>query len=278
MRVLLAVVVIVALAIFSKRSGVFPTKFEWVVSDTLVVLAGLLGVYTVRQCVSADTGYLDTYVGVARSRSLGTVTAFGIDIVIVLICVNTVGLNLSGLLVGGALTGVVIGIAGQAALSNVIAGLVILFARPINIGMYVTVRAGVFGGVEYSGQVSDITLFHTMLKGIEREVRVPNSAMIGAVVVVRPANIEVNMPVVFPREDDVEAKIIELRDAIADKVKTAGVPQVFLEGATDVGFQVRLRLSVNDEEQRRVIEGIVSRVAHKVAEIVTDDEAKQAVE
>jgi small-conductance mechanosensitive channel len=50
------------------------------------------------------------------------------------------------LLVGGALTGVIVGIAAQQPLSNLFAGLVLLITRPLAVGQWVGIHSGALGG------------------------------------------------------------------------------------------------------------------------------------
>ncbi len=61
------------------------------------------------------------------------------------------------LLVSGAVTGVVLGVAAQQSLGNVVAGLVLLLNRPFQVGQHITVRSGALAG-PYTGQVLSIGL------------------------------------------------------------------------------------------------------------------------
>ena len=61
------------------------------------------------------------------------------------------------LLLGGAIAGVVIGIAAQQSLGNVFAGLVLLMARPFAVGNHIRVRSGALGG-EFYGTVTSMSL------------------------------------------------------------------------------------------------------------------------
>ncbi len=59
------------------------------------------------------------------------------------------------LLVGGAVTTILLGIAGQQSLSNVFAGLVLLLSRPFTVGDYIRLKSGALGGVT-DGLVAEI--------------------------------------------------------------------------------------------------------------------------
>jgi len=236
----------------------------------LVLVAAILAIYAVRTFVRALNDYLDDYLGLGRARSLSTFSSVVLYAIIILFVVGALGRNLSGVLVGGALTGVVVGIAGQASLSNVIAGLVILFARPYSAGMFVTARTGSFGGVEYSGQVWDISLFYTTLRVNELEVRIPNSAMINAVVVQRPREYDVFIPVTLPKATTgVPAVLDRLRAAIENNLEGVVRPRVTLDSITDAGYVVGIRAYVTDDAGRRAIETAIADIVSDVVDAVT---------
>jgi small-conductance mechanosensitive channel len=83
------------------------------------------------------------------------------------------------LVLGGALTGVVIGIAAQQALGNVFAGLVLLIARPFNIGDDICLRSGTFGG-QLTGRVSGMGLTYLTLMTPTGPISIPNSGVLAA--------------------------------------------------------------------------------------------------
>lgn len=100
--------------------------------------------------------------------------------VIVLITVlGMLNVPLDKLLLSGAITGVVVGIAAQQSLGNAFAGLVLLFARPFAVGDYITLRSGAMGG-QYDGEVVAITLMYTVLMTEEGKTSFPNSGVIAA--------------------------------------------------------------------------------------------------
>jgi small-conductance mechanosensitive channel len=100
------------------------------------------------------------------------------------------GVPIGQLVLGGALTSVFVGIAAQQALSNVFAGLVLLFARPFRVGDMVRLRAGALGG-QLDGVVTDIGITYVRLDSGGSIVAIPNSQVLNAVVGPVP-----------PKEDD----------------------------------------------------------------------------
>jgi len=91
------------------------------------------------------------------------------------------GVNVSQLVLGGALTTVFVSIAAQQALGNVFAGLVLVFARPFKVGDTIRLRAGALGGT-IDGIVTDIGITYVRLNADGSVMSVPNSQVLNAVV------------------------------------------------------------------------------------------------
>ncbi|GGL89814.1 mechanosensitive ion channel domain-containing protein [Nakamurella endophytica] len=89
--------------------------------------------------------------------------------------------DVGNLLVGGAVTGVVIGIAAQQTLGNFFAGLVLLFSRPYVPGQRITVHTGAMGG-PFEGVVTVSGLMYTTITTDRGEVRMPNAGLLAAAI------------------------------------------------------------------------------------------------
>jgi small-conductance mechanosensitive channel len=99
-----------------------------------------------------------------------------------ILALSVAGASLQSLAVGGAFTAVVLGLAAQQTLGNVIAGMVLLSARPFRVGERVRLQAGAVGGV-VEGVVSSLGLLYTTLsRGADRYM-IPNNVVLAAVVV-----------------------------------------------------------------------------------------------
>ena len=94
-------------------------------------------------------------------------------------------IDVKQLLVGGAVTGVLLGIAAQQSLANLFAGLVLLFARPFRVGDHVRFRAGALSGT-IEGIVVDISLTYVRLQTDDGPVLLPNAQALAAAVVLVP--------------------------------------------------------------------------------------------
>jgi small-conductance mechanosensitive channel len=89
--------------------------------------------------------------------------------------------NTRSLLVGGAVTGVVIGIAAQQSLGNFFAGLVLLVARPYVPGQRIIVRSGGLGG-PFEGIVTATGLVYTTLLTDSGPINLPNSGLLASAI------------------------------------------------------------------------------------------------
>lgn len=92
--------------------------------------------------------------------------------------------SVSSLLVSGAVTGVIVGIAAQSTLANILAGLVIMTLRPYTLGQRITCRSWMFSGAEYTGVVEELNLFYTVLRDGEITRVLPNSTTVVAAVTI----------------------------------------------------------------------------------------------
>ncbi|MCO8269331.1 mechanosensitive ion channel family protein [Actinoplanes sp. TRM 88003] len=104
----------------------------------------------------------------------------GYLITVFVVC-DLVGIGLRNLLVGGAVTGVILGLAAQPVLSNLFAGLVLLFARPYVPGQQVRVFSGAIGGPHY-GTIVSAGLLYTVLDTADGPLNIPNSALLASAV------------------------------------------------------------------------------------------------
>jgi small conductance mechanosensitive channel len=98
-----------------------------------------------------------------------------------LFALRVLGLGAGELALGGAFTAVVLGLAAQQTLGNVIAGTVLLSARPFRVGERVRLQGGPLGG-QLEGTVSSLGLLYTTLAKGEESVMVPNAVVLNSAV------------------------------------------------------------------------------------------------
>ncbi len=85
------------------------------------------------------------------------------------------------LLVGGAVTTILLGIAGQQSLANVFAGLVLLLSRPFTVGDQIRLKSGALGGVT-EGMVTEIGITYLRIDTEDGVLNLPNSQVLAAAV------------------------------------------------------------------------------------------------
>ena len=85
------------------------------------------------------------------------------------------------LLVGGAFATIIITIAGQQALSNIFAGLVLLLSRPFQVGDVIQLRSGALSG-QIEGTVTEIGITYLRLDTGDNVMSLPNSQVLAAAV------------------------------------------------------------------------------------------------
>jgi small conductance mechanosensitive channel len=92
-----------------------------------------------------------------------------------IMALQNLGVELLPLLAGLSVAGAAVALATQGVLSNVAAGLTIIFTKPFRVGQYVQIV-----GVE--GQVESITLFSTTLSHTDRSlIVIPNRKVVGEI-------------------------------------------------------------------------------------------------
>jgi len=147
-------------------------------SAALFAVLGVIATYGLagksRQLLEPKTG--TSHSGVIRYAILllGGFTTLAITLALFAVPV-------AQLVVAGGLTSVFVGIAAQQALSNVFAGLVLLFARPFVVGEAIRLRAGALGGT-LDGTVTEIGITYVRLDTGGSVVAIPNSQVLNAVI------------------------------------------------------------------------------------------------
>ena len=90
------------------------------------------------------------------------------------------------LVLGGAITGILLGIAAQQTMANLFAGIVLLLSRPFHVGERIRIRSGALGG-QTEGTVTEIGLTYLRLDTSEGILALPNSQVLAAAVGPLPA-------------------------------------------------------------------------------------------
>jgi small-conductance mechanosensitive channel len=133
----------------------------------------------------------------ATAGTVGFVVRLVTVAITLLIALGVAGARPTTLVAGSAFTAVVLGLAAQQTLGNLIAGLVLLSARPFRVGERVRLQAGALGG-PIEGVVSSLGLLYTTLVlGGDDRIMVPNNSVLNASIV----------PLVEPNPVDVVVRL-----------------------------------------------------------------------
>jgi small conductance mechanosensitive channel len=143
-----------------------------------------------------------------------------------LIALRVAGLDPGTLAVSGAIFAVVFGLAAQQTLGNLIAGVVLISARPFKVGDRVKLQAGGLAG-EVEGVVASLGLLYTTLSRGEDAIMIPNNVVLAAAVVPlrEPSSVDLRARL---RPDVMPSTVQELLEAaIVTPVRAA--PHIGLE-------------------------------------------------
>ncbi len=264
---LLLVLLAGALVVYASRRELFGSGLETPVRLATAVVLVILGWALARDAGRAVAPNLYKRMDPGTAGTVGFLLRLATILVVCVAALRIAGLNPQTLAVGGAFTAVVLGLAAQQTLGNLIAGTVLLSARPFRVGERVRLQAGGLAG-QVEGVVSSLGLLYTTLARGEDRIMVPNSVVLGAAVVPlrEPQGVDLRLRLrggVKP--SDVQALLGE-----AISVPLRGVPHVGLEEVD--GDEVVVRVQASPE---RASDG--PRLADELLDAITSVTAERAL-
>lgn len=171
---------------------VFGSRYEgalkepgWSSDDAFLLGSGaaflVAGVVAVRGVSAGARRALRSHADDPRGAPVGFVISAIGYIVVLFSVVRLLGGDLGGLILGGALTGVVVGIAAQQTLGNFFAGIVLLLVRPFGVGDHIVLKSAPLGG-EYEGLIFEMSMFYVHMQTERGPVALPNAGVLAAAV------------------------------------------------------------------------------------------------
>lgn len=160
-------------------------------------------------------------------------------LVVILIVVQTLGINTSSFIALFASAGLAIGMALSGTLQNFAGGLVILLLRPYRVGDYITSQG-------QSGTVASIGLFLTKIHTTDnRTIYIPNNAISSSIVdnYTQSATRRLNWTLSISYGDDVDvarAEIMKMLEADARVLKSPA-PAVYVDALADSSVNLTVR-------------------------------------
>ena len=131
------------------------------------------------------------------------------------------GIDFSGMLVGAGFLGIVVGIAAQQTLGSLLAGFVLMFSRPFEIGDWVQIG-------DEEGIVTDITIVNTRMENFDGEfVVLPNDMVSNSTIINRTkkGRLRLTVEVGIDYEADPERAQEIAVDALSDVNQLLSVPR-----------------------------------------------------
>lgn len=178
------------------------------------------------------------------------------------------GFNLSGILVGAGALSVVIGLGARKTIGRMISGFVLMFTRPFTIGNWVEIGDG------QEGIVTEITIMHTSLRGLDGEVFIMPNDVVGEKPIrnlSRHDTLRLRVEVGVDYDDDTEraetvaCEAIEAIDVVLDEPEPSVISKSFADSA--VLLELRFWIANPTPSSKvQAIDSVVHAVKSRFAE------------
>jgi small-conductance mechanosensitive channel len=235
------------LALYAYRRQLLGPEWDTAVRAFTAIALVILGWQIARDIGRSLGPLLLRRLDTATAGTVGFLIRLVTMLVAVVVALRVAKLEPRTLALGGAFTAVVVGLAAQQTLGNLIAGTVLVSARPFRVGERVRLQGGPLAGT-VEGVVSSLGLLYTILAHGEDAIMVPNSVVLNVAVVPlrEPAAVELRArlrPGVTP---------VDAEELLADAIETPirGRPSITLEELD--GDEVVVRVTA---PQRRAATG-----------------------
>jgi len=181
----------------------------------------------------------------------------------IILALQNLGVELLPLIAGLSVVGAGLALATQGVLSNVVAGLSIIFSKPFRVGEYISI-------VSEEGQVDTITLFSTTLRHTDRSrIVIPNRKIVGEILHNYGTLRQLDIVVGVAYDTEIDSALAAIRQVLQANPRVlqdpAPIVQTALLGDSSVSIAVRPWVQVPDyvaaagELTRAVLEALRSR-------------------
>lgn len=183
--VIASAIALVGLVVSDHFGGLLGTsqhrRVDLVLAVSGAVVFLVFAITAVRATTNDVLGKVPKRLGDARTATLRILCLLAGYVLVTLGALSLLRVPVTHLLLGGVLTGVILGIAAQQVLANAFAGITLLFTRPFGVGDSLVVRSGALGG-RISGTVTGMTLTYVSVTTDQGTVLLPNSAVLAAAI------------------------------------------------------------------------------------------------
>ncbi|MCW2997286.1 MAG: MscS Mechanosensitive ion channel [Solirubrobacterales bacterium] len=225
------------LVLYRHRGQLFGAEWDTTVRTLAAIALVALGWQLARDAGQALGPELMRHLDPPTAGTVGFLIRLFTMITMLTLALRVAGLSPQTLALGGALTAVVVGLAGQQTIGNLIAGTVLLSAQPFRVGDRIRLQGGGLAG-SIEGVVRSLGLLYTTLAEGGNLVMVPNAVVTNVAVV----------PLREPPGVDLQARLrpgvtpAEVEQLLKERVSTPirGRPSVKLEelDADHIGVRI----------------------------------------
>ena len=173
----------------------------------------------------------------------------GIYLLALIVVLGVWQVNLGGLLVGAGFLGIVVGLAARQTLGSLIAGFVLMFSRPFEIGDWVAIG-------DHEGIVTEITIVNTRIQTFDGEYAMLPNDLVGSSEIInrtRKGRLRIHVVVGVDYTTDLEVAQTTAKEAISDVEETLTVPQpeVVIQGFGPSSIDLDCRFWIDKPSARR---------------------------
>ena len=157
--------------------------------------------------------------------------------------------NVGGLLVGAGFLGIVVGMAARQTLGAVLAGFVLMFSRPFEIGDWVEIG-------DHEGTITGISIMSTRLRSFDGEIiTLPNDDVRAGSIIDRSrrSRLRIEIEVGVDYDTDVDRAVAVVEDAVAgvDDVAATPEPNAVTKRFADSAVVLGLRYWIRNPSMRK---------------------------
>lgn len=171
------------LVVFVMRKTIFPDDWNHTIRIITALLIAIVGWGLASTLARGLTPLLFRRMEPGVAGTVGFLIRLVTIVLVVITALRIAGVKPETLAVGGAFTAVILGLAAQQTLGNLIAGLVLLSTSPFKVGDRIVLQGGAIAG-QVEGVVGGLGLFYTTVVSGADETMVPNLVVMN--IAVRP--------------------------------------------------------------------------------------------
>ena len=258
---LLTPLVALIVVLWSVREDLFGTDVP--VRIVAAILLAVVGWRFARDLGRALGPRLLSRVDPGTASTIGFLVQLTTLIIVLVVALRLVDLDPRAIALGGAVTAVVLGLAAQNTLGNLIAGIVLLTARPFRVGERVRLQGGTLGS-QVEGTVASLGLIYTTITRGGERILVPNNAALGATIV--PLREPAGVDLLARLRSDVKPS--DLQALLRERVRTPtrDEPDISLEEVDGEEVVVRVTATpVADADGSRLADEVLAVLAEATA-------------